>query len=376
MEKMKYLFLDMEWSQENDFDVKENQILEFAVASYSNDFESQRRFARIVKPSDVYAIPERIYRFLNLSMESLMEEDAIDVVLDEFSQKFPYYEVVVVWNENTYKLFVEKCRSHHITLPKHKVLVLQDMIASIDSKKHIYSMERYLKKCGIRYKMDRLHYSKYDVERMRLLFLEIRNQYFSYLKGTTRKYYRSSSSATIHVKSCHFIQRMLSENRVLVEGRELLDGYSVCKCCRKKFPSIQFKANKKNVQNLMKEPVDEFDDEYIFYLCQRYGLHCQISDGVIFVKSAIATWRIYHNYQNVTEVFHQNISVVNRANAKKKKPLNVGFHKQEIKEKRLDAVLRYIHYHDKNYFGGKRSQKNKVEQLLEELEQKRKCEGM
>ena len=58
MEKMKYLFLDMEWSQENDFDVKENQILEFAVASYSNDFESQRRFARMVKPTDVYAIPE------------------------------------------------------------------------------------------------------------------------------------------------------------------------------------------------------------------------------------------------------------------------------------------------------------------------------
>ena len=376
MEKMKYLFLDMEWSQENGFDVKENQILEFAVASYSNDFESQRRFARMVKPTDVYAIPERTYQFLNLSMESLMEEDTIDVVLNEFSQKFQDYEVVVVWNENTYKLFVEKCRSHRITLPKHKVLVLQDMIASIDSKKSIYSMERYLKKCGIRYKMDRLHYSKYDVERMRLLFLEIRNQYFSYLKGTTRKYYRSSGSEIIHVKSCHFVKRMSSEKRVLVEGRELLDGYSVCKCCRKKFPSIQFKANKMNKPSVVKEFRYEFDDENVYDLCHRYGLSCQISDGVIFVKSSIATWRIYHNYEKITEVFHQNISVVNRANAKKKKPLNVGFHKQEIKEKRLDAVLRYIHFHDKNYFSGKRAQKSKVEQLLEELEQKRKCEGI
>lgn len=376
MEKMKYLFLDMEWNQENEFDVKENQVLEFAVAGFSDDFALQSRYARLIKPDDIDDIPNRTYQFLNISKEMLMEEDTIDVVLEEFRCKFLEYEVVVVWNEHTYTLFLEKCRENHIHLLKHRVLVLQDIIAGIDSKKRIYSMERYLKKCGIHYKMNRLHFSKYDVERMRLLFLEIRRQYNTYLKGTTRKYYRSSGSDIIHVKSCHFARRISMDKKILVEGKELFDGYSICKCCRKKFPSIQFKANKKKASILIKEPGDEFDDEYIFYLCQRYGLHCQISDGVIFVKSSIATWRIYHNYENVTEVFHQNISVVNRANAKKKKPLNVGFHKQEIKEKRLDAVLRYIYFHDKNYFGGKRSRKNKVEQLLEELEQRRKCEGM
>ena len=71
--------------------------------------------------------------------------------------------------------------------------------------------------------MNRLHYSKYDVERMRLLYLEIRKQDFNYLKGTPRKYYRSSSTNIIHVKSCHFITRMVPEKRVLVEGRELLE---------------------------------------------------------------------------------------------------------------------------------------------------------
>lgn len=340
MEKIKYLFLDLEWSQENDFDVKENQVLELAVAGFSDDFECQKRFARMVKPADVYSIPERTYQFLNISKERLIKEDTINVVLDKFGQKFPDYEVIVVWNENTYKLFAEKCRDNHICIPKHRLMVLQDIIASIDSKKRIYSMEKYLKKCGIQYKMNRLHYSKYDVERMRLLYLEIRKQYFNYLKGTPRKYYRSSSSNIIHVKSCHFIKRMVPEKRVLVEGRELLEGYSVCKCCRKNFPNIHFKAHKRSKQEFVDAKQCDFSDEYVYKSCRRYGLSCHISDGVIFVKSSIAAWRIYHNYEKVTE------------------------------------VLRYIYYHDKNYFSGKRVQKSNVEQLLEELERKRKCEGM
>lgn len=376
MEKMKYLFLDLVWSQEGGFEAKENQVLELAVACFSEDFACQRRFARMVKPTDIYGISERTYQFLNISKKSLMEEDTIDVILDEFSQKFPYYEVIVVWNENTYKLFLEKCCNNHIRLPKHRVLVLQDIIASIDSKKCIYSMKRYMKKCGIHYKMDRFNYSKYDVERMRLLFLEIRKQYFNYLKGTTRKYYRSSSSNIIHVKSCHFMKRMLPEKRVLVEGRELLEGYSVCKCCRKKFPSIHFKANKTSKPKVVDERQFEFDDEYVYEACHGYGLSCQVSNEVIFVKSSIAAWRIYHNYEKVTEVFHQNMNLTNRDNTKKRRSLNTGFHKQSLKEKNLEAVLRYIYYHDKNYFSGKRAQKSKVEQLFEKLEMRKKCEGM
>ena len=31
-------------------------------------------------------------------------------------------------------------------------------------------------------------------------------------------------------------------------------------------------------------------------------MSCQISDCVIFVKSSIATWRIYHDYEKVTKI--------------------------------------------------------------------------
>lgn len=50
MVKMKYLFLDLEWNQNGEFDAKTNEILEFAVASFSEEFVTGKRFARLVKP--------------------------------------------------------------------------------------------------------------------------------------------------------------------------------------------------------------------------------------------------------------------------------------------------------------------------------------
>lgn len=112
---------------------------------------------------------------------------------------------------------------------------------------------------------------------------------------------------------------------------------------------------------------DLWNDEYIKDLCDNFGLTCQISNGIIFIKTNIATWRIYHNGEKVLEVFHENYRI-RRDQFYKKKKCNEGYHRQEIKDKTLQGVLSYIKSHDKYLYSPKKVKKSRVERLFEKIE--------
>lgn len=113
------------------------------------------------------------------------------------------------------------------------------------------------------------------------------------------------------------------------------------------------------------------EDEYIKNLCNLFGLSCQISNGVIFVKTNIATWRIYYNGKKVLKVYHENYRI-RRDQFRKRMKCNEGYHKQEIKDKTLYGVLRYIQSHDKYLYSKKKIRKNRVEKLFDKIEHEKR----
>lgn len=221
--------------------------------------------------------------------------------------------------------------------------------------------------------MSRLHFAKFDIERMRMLYLGMKKQYYTYLEDNPYHYIQSEHSSILHVKECHYAKQIKKSGMVRIEGQALFEGYAICKHCSKDFSAIQFYPEPAICSDeFVNIAQSEFDENYINRLCQRYGLTCQISNGLIFIKSPIASWRIYHDYESVVEVFHQNMRTQKSSKARQRRPTNEGFHKQNIKEKRLEAVVKYIYYHDRNFFSGKRSRKSRMEQIFEQLENVRK----
>lgn len=116
------------------------------------------------------------------------------------------------------------------------------------------------------------------------------------------------------------------------------------------------------------------EDEYIKNLCNLFGLSCQISNGVIFVKTNIATWRIYYNGKKVLKVYHENYRI-RRDQFRKRMKCNEGYHKQEIKDKTLYGVLRYIQSHDKYLYSPKKIRKSRVEKLFDKIEHEKRSKN-
>lgn len=367
MENMKYLFLDVEWNQMNqEFYLLEDEILEIAGICFTDDFTSSRKFSKIVQPEHMESVKAETLKLLGISVQTLYEAMHLPEVIERFCKTFPKYEVIVVWNKNSYDLFVYQCGCYGIKLPGHRVVIVQELISIITNKKDRHAgIHKVMNECRLKYNSKSLHHAKYNVECLEKLYIVIRRTYQKRCDLAGENYMKADNSYVIHHKKCHHASIIRETGRMNVKGADLFEGYHVCRHCKKHFLKIDLK----NCDT--KKPVlkDLWDDDYINGLCNHFGLTCQISNGVIFVKTNIATWRIYHNGKKVLEVYHENYRFRKDQFCKKKK-CNEGYHKQEINDETLFGVLRYIQSHDKHLYSTKKIRKSKVEQLFEKIENK------
>lgn len=131
---MKYLFLDMEWNQlNNQFNISEDEILEISAICADEDFKNKKTFFSIVKPEHIEYVNKRTLTFLKLGESVLASSSPIEEVIHKFNKAFPKFNIMVVWNRGTYDLFINAIRQNGITLPRHKVIVLQELLTVIDN---------------------------------------------------------------------------------------------------------------------------------------------------------------------------------------------------------------------------------------------------
>lgn len=112
--------------------------------------------------------------------ELVMQGKPEPEVFEKVRQTFPNYRYVVVWSRETYDVFRESMRRCYLKVPKHTVLVLQDIVQEIarTSYEHL-RFKTALIKAGIAFKENYLHYAKQDVqylyELFKYLYLEYTN---------------------------------------------------------------------------------------------------------------------------------------------------------------------------------------------------------
>ena len=71
------------------------------------------------------------------------------------SISFPNYKYIVVWTNETYELLKRRTDKYGISMPRHRVIILQQLLMQIagDGKK-VIGFEKSLKQAGIKYQKE------------------------------------------------------------------------------------------------------------------------------------------------------------------------------------------------------------------------------
>ena len=382
-DKIEFLFIDMEWNQKSGTkDLEGKEPIQIGLLGADACLEETKLFSKGIRLADVNTLTEETCRITHASVDTIMRANSPEEVFKRVKMSFPKFKYIVVWTKDTYDLFICSAKQSGIKLPRHRVLVLQDIIGLIavpDNKK--IGFETVLTKAEIQYNPAYLHFSKHDVQYLFALYKKMYAEYQEltiYESGVVNE-----KTRIIHTSECRYAKHVKGSAHPGV--KELVfRGYRVCNCCggelnlRKIYwiPTLQEEKSKKaghviSENELRNLPLTESN---IKQICNRYSMKCNISEYIIFLTTNCGYWRLYFDGEKVNKVFHGNYKM-KQSDHKKKKKCNEGFHQQKISFTNFYDVVRYIYHHDKNLYVN--CKKSKVEILLDKIAQERKMnEGM
>ena len=235
-------------------------------------------------------------------------------MLEKFAQSFPQYCHLIVWSRDTYELFLRDMRKYGITIKRHRVVVLQDVLRVIaGSGNNQIGFENALISSGIEYVPNYLHYAKHDANYLYQLFYQCIQQY-------------SGMTAT--------------ENCLANDATRMLHTES-------------------NIEKI----------------CKWFQLSYSVSSNAVFVRTAFSRWIVYLQEDKVKELFHENYRTNKSQYFKKQKmKCTEGYHKQKLPSENFFEVIQYIKYHDAGTVK-RMSKKSRLEKLLEMVEMELKMKN-
>lgn len=350
-EKIKYelLFIDIEWNQKDGTcDVFNREPVQIALLGTDYNFENTKIFSKSIRLDDVSTLTEKTCKLTHTNEKAVMMGNSLETVFTNIEKTFPKYNFVVVWTMETYELFIHSMKKTGVEVPKHKVLVLQDIISIISqSKDKKIGFKKALDNEKISYENNYLHYSKHDVQYMFALYKKTYNKYHKLTKNEFSIV--NERSGIIHAPYCRYAKDTVESDKKML----IFHGYRPCKCCGNEdyWRRINYKASLKQYKKY-----DEFEfkdlpltEENIHRVCTKYNINYSISDYIVFLTTNRGYWRIYLKNNEVDKVYHANYK--NRyPDLKKKKKFSEGFHQQNISTTNFFDVVRYIYFHDRDLY--------------------------
>lgn len=377
-DKIEFLFIDMEWNQKSGTkDLEGREPIQIGLLGADACLEETKLFSKGIRLTDINTLTEETCRITHAGVDTIMRANSLEEVFKRVKKSFPKFKYVVVWTKDTYDLFIRSAKQAEVKLPKHRVLILQDIIGLIatSSKKKI-GFETVLAKAEIQYNPAYLHFSKHDVQYLFALYIKIYEDYQEltiYESGIVNE-----KTRIIHTSECRYAKHVEGSAHPGVKAL-VFRGYRACNCCgselnlRKIYwiPTLQEEKSKKagyeiSETELRNLPLTESN---IKQICNRYSMKCNISEHIIFLTTNCGYWRLYFDGKKVNKVFHGNYKM-KQNDFKKKKKCTEGFHQQKISFTNFYDVVKYIYYHDKDLYANPK--KSKVEILLEKIAQERK----
>ena len=363
----------MEWNQKlGTKDLEGREPIQIGLLGADANLEEKKLFSKGIRLADVNTLTEETCRITHAGVDTVMRANTLEEVFKRVKMSFPKYKYVVVWNKDTYDLFIRSSKQASIKLPRHRVLVLQDIVGLIaTSGKKKIGFETVLTKAEIPYNPAYLHFAKHDVQ---YLFALYKRMYADY-QELTRDENAAVNEKTriIHTSECRYVKNDKGSVHPGVKAM-VFRGYRACNCCgselnlRKIYwiPTLQEEKSKKAGDEISEVELRDLPltESNIKQICNRYSMKCNISEHIIFLTTNCGYWRLYFDGEKVNKVFHENYKM-KQNDHKKKKKCNEGFHQQKISYTNFYDVVRYIYYHDKDLYANHK--KSKVEILLEKI---------
>lgn len=304
---------------------------------------------------------------MHLTEEKLKNGMGRKEALKRFLEFGSEIETWVVWNRYTYEVLKEAILDERLQLPKHNVIVLQDMVSFLYRQKRKLGFEYMMNQYGLCYEPYMLHNAKKDAAYLRNLFYKIKYVYIKKCKRNNSQLVSLKKSVVVHTHTCRYVikkERQQLEYHLL---SCLFDGYRLCKSCGHMVRVIRLK---RNTQTTIQE--NHFSENTVRNICKNYEMKCEFCDGIVFIQTPISSWRIYHEQGKIKEIFHKNLRIASiKISRKSNHNVNEGFHIQKLDFDNIYDVLPYIFQHDKRYARNVPHKKNRIEELIEQVAQER-----
>lgn len=371
-----YLIVDIEWNQaEETSGLEGRDPVQIGIIGLDENLENIKTFSRGICLPNIELLTEKTCKVVHMTKEVIMQgKSEIEVYL-QIAKTFLDYKYIVVWTRDTYELFKSGMKKSGALMPKHKVIVLQDVIGFIATKRDTHiGFETALIQAEIPYKTNFLHYAKHDAEYLYQLYQYLYQKYSEITEN--EKCIPNYNTNKLHLTGCRYI-RNKEMNTPTVNKNLIFQGFIPCLHCgtEANWRRLKWKSQKKVTKHnspavkinyserLRNLPLCE---KNIIRICKQFSLQCSISVNVVFVKTHFGVWRIYYQDNYVTDVYHENYKM-KKSEFLKKRKANEGFHKQNVESDNFYDVIRYIYYHDKDFMK-RHEKKNKIELLFEQLE--------
>ena len=366
-----YLFLDLEWNQApGTVGVSRREAIQIGVVAADEEMKKVKTFSRAIRLSDSTLFNPETERIAHTPLANVMQGRAEDIVLMNFAQTFRQYHYIVIWSRDTYELFVRDMKKYGISVKKHKVVVLQEILGIVTGKANRQvGFENALKYAEIEYQSNYLHYSKHDSNYLYQLFCWCYQQY----SAMTMEEYCVANLATgkLHAADCRYVQKIAPESGQRVPKSWIFKGFTVCKCCQEKQIPRQWEWNIENGHKLRNKiyrdvlkqlPLTEKNIEKI---CKWFQISYSISSDIVFVSTAFSRWIVYLQDNKVKKLSHENYRMSKSQYRKKQKmKCTEGYHEQKLPSENFFEVIQYIKNHDTGTVK-RMAKKSRLEKLLE-----------
>ena len=230
-EQFEYLFLDLEWNQPiGTTELTDRAAVQIAIVAVDEAMNPVKSFSRAIRLRNPESLNSHTVKIIHMPEYNIMQGRSREEVMESVRQTFPAYKHIVVWTRDTYDLFKRDMRECGIAMCKHRVVVLQDVLAVIaGSGQGKIRFEHALQCAEIEYELNYLHHSKHDANYLYQLFTKCYSQYFK----LTREEYCDTNifSGKMHFAKCRYVRKFQPEVILLKPKSSIFMGYTPCKVC-------------------------------------------------------------------------------------------------------------------------------------------------
>ena len=181
-----YLFLDIEWNQApGTSGLDGREAIQIGVVAADAQIQKVKTFSKAIRLSDPKVFNEETEIISHSTIAHVMRGNEEKAVLEKFAQSFPQYCHLIVWRRDAYELFLRDMRKYGITIKRHRVVVLQDVLGVIaGNSNNRIGFEKALICSGVKYVPNYLHYAKHDANYLYQLFYQCFQQYSTLFSPT------------------------------------------------------------------------------------------------------------------------------------------------------------------------------------------------